>query len=143
MTDQSPLDERDELLASVRDLIVEVRGIHERLDSVYAPREEVRRESRHRAWRFLAIAVVIILVSQGLSMLTISYCFLNPSSQNSKFCGLMPGYGTAVQQSNQRLGRFEKVLDGIEATNANVQNNDKRLDDIERRLHALEAKKNG
>lgn len=143
MTDLSPAEEQDALLEAVRILTAEVRGIQSRLDHVYAPRDEVRREGKRRAWRFLAVAVVIVLVSQGMTMLTISYCFLNPSSQNSKFCGIMPGYGSAVQQGNERLSRFEKVLDGIESTNNNVQKNDKRLDDIERRLNALEAKKNG
>lgn len=143
MTGQLAPEERDDLLEAVRTLTDEVRGIQGRLDRLYAPRAEVTREGRRRAWRFLAVAVVIVLVSQGMTMLTISYCFLNPSSQNSKFCGIMPGYGQAVQQSSERLSRFEKILDGVEETNSNVQQNDKRLDDIERRLDALEAKKNG
>jgi predicted nucleic acid-binding Zn-ribbon protein len=139
---QTP-EEELELLEAVRGLTAEVRSLSDRLDNLSAARNEITRESRHRAWRFLAVAVVIILVSQGMTMATISYCFLSPTTQTSHFCGLMPGYGKAVETSNARLDRFEKLLDGIEGTQENVAQNDKRLDDIERRLDKLEAKKNG
>lgn len=143
MTDQLLPEEDGDLLDAVRALTKEVRGIQERLDTIYAPRDEVRREGRRRAWRFLALAVVVVLISQGLTMATISYCFLSPTNQTSHFCGLMPGYGKAVETSNARVGRFEKLLDGIEGTQRDVARNDKRLDEIERRLDKLEANKNG
>jgi hypothetical protein len=140
-----PEDSSTALLDAVLSLTKEVRGIQERLDTIYAPREEVAREGRRRAWRFLALAIVIIIVSQGMSMTTISYCFLNPNNQtgSSRVCSLMPGYGQALEQGNARLARFSQLLDGVEATSARSEDNKKRLDDIERRLDALEAKKNG
>lgn len=143
MTDpQQSVEDRDDLLEAVRTLTEEVRGLSERLETLYAPREEINREGRRRAWRFLGISIVIILISQFLTMTTISYCFLNANGHGGAACSAMPGYAQAIQQSDIRLQRFEALLDGIEATQQNVKSNDKDIADINRRLEALE-KKNG
>lgn len=143
MTDtnpQVPVEEDNDLLEAVRGLTREVIGLRNRLDTLYAPREEVKRESRRRAWRFLGFAVVFILIAQMLTMSTISYCFLDSGRQSadSKFCSLMPGYDQAVSQGADRIARFESLLTGIEETNQQAKDNKKRLDDIERRLSKLE-----
>ena len=136
MANQETSEERDALLDAVLSLTAEVRGIQERLDTIYAPRDEVTREGRRRAWRFLGLAVVIILVSQALTTTMVSTCFLSVTGHTPVACRIIPGYGKAMEQSNARLSRFETILDGIEGTN-------KRVDDIDRRLKALEARKNG
>jgi hypothetical protein len=143
MASQETSEERDELLAAVRGLTEEVRGIHERLDTIYAPRAEVTREGRRRAWRFLALAIVIILISQMMTMTTISYCFLSANVHGGPFCSAMPGYSQAIDQNSIRLARFEALLDGIEATQKNVKANDAQIDDLNRRLKVLEGQKNG
>jgi len=142
MASQETSEERDALLEAVRTLTEEVRGIQERLDTIYAPRDEVTREGRKRAWRFLGISIVIVLISQLLTITTISYCFLNANGHGGPACSVMPGYSRAIEQSDIRLARFERLLDGIEATQQDVKDNDKDIADINRRLDALE-KKNG
>lgn len=126
-----PLENRDELIAAVRSLITEVQGLSKKL-SLYAPREEVTRESRKRAWRFFSLAVVIVLVSQMLTTTMISYCFLDANNTHKIACNIIPGYGEAVEQNEVRLGRFERLLTGIESTGD-------RLDKIEERLDKLEG----
>lgn len=131
MTSTSPSEEASELLGEVRRLIVQVQQVNSKLE-LYAPREEVVRDSKLRAWRFLAFAVAIILITQAMTMTTISYCFLDANGDARPFCSTMPGYSEAVQQNDVRLDRFERLLGGIE----NSQN---QLDDIDRRLDQLEA----
>jgi hypothetical protein len=143
MASQETSEERDELLAAVRTLTEEVRGIHERLETIYAPRAEVTREGRRRAWRFLGISVIIVLISQMLTITTISYCFLSANGHGGPACSIMPGYSRAIDQSDIRLSRFEAILDGIETTQSNVKGNDARIDDLDRRLKVLEGQKNG
>lgn len=138
---QVPVEEESDLLEAVRSLTREVVGLRERLDTLYAPREEVKRESRRRAWRFLGFAVIFILLAQAMTMSTISYCFLSATNQRSHFCHLMPGYGQAVDQSNIRLARFEKILNSIEATNATAEENRKKVAEIDQRLSKLEKQK--
>jgi hypothetical protein len=129
------------LLDAVRGLTREVRTLRDRLDTLYAPREEVKRESRRRAWRFLASAVALVIVAQMMTMMTISYCFLNASNQQSHFCHLMPGYGQVVEQNSVRLSRFEKILDSIDQTNKTAIENQQKVADIDRRLKKLEEAK--
>lgn len=131
MSDQ-PLDSRDELVAAVRVLISEVQGLGKQL-SLYAPREEVTRESRRRALRFLAIAVVVVMISQMITMTMISYCFLGAVPTQHVACSIMPGYGQALKQGQVRLDRFGTLLDATESNN-------RRVEDIDRRLEALEKK---
>lgn len=143
MASQETSEERDALLEAVRTLTEEVRGIQGRLDTIYAPRDEVTREGRRRAWRFLSISIIIVLISQLLTITTISYCFLNANGHGGSACSIMPGYSRAIEQNDIRLARFEALLDGIEATQKNVKGNDARIDDLDRRLKALEDQKNG
>jgi len=127
----TPLESRDELIAAVRSLIKEVQGLSEKL-SLYAPREEVSRESKMRAWRFFSLAVAIIIASQMLTTTMISYCFLDANNTHKVACNAIPGYGEAVEQNEVRLGRFESLLTGVERTSD-------RLDRIEERLDKLEG----
>jgi uncharacterized protein involved in exopolysaccharide biosynthesis len=139
MTDPQQLPEQeDDLLEAVRGLTAEVRTLRDRLETLYAPRAEVKREGQRRAWRFLGFAVAIVIVAQGLSMTTISYCFLSASNQTSHYCRLMPGYGRALDQSTERLDRFNRILDGLEGTATQAEANQRKLEDIDRRLKALE-----
>lgn len=130
MTSQQPLEESDELLAAVQSLLSEVRDLRKQL-SRYAPREEVTRESRKRAWRFLSAALVCILISQGLTLMTISYCFLDASNSTKSVCKVIPGYGEALEQNAVRLERFGSMLDVVEDSHD-------RIDSIEERLARLE-----
>lgn len=131
-TPSPPAESRDDLTQAVHALLEEVKGLRGQL-SLYAPRDEVRREGRSRAWRFLAFAVAIVIVAQAMTMTTISYCFLDANNRHKPLCDAMPGYAQSVDQNEIRLGRFEKVLGAIES-------NGKRIDDIERRLDALEKR---
>jgi hypothetical protein len=137
MTDLKPPEDKDELLGAVLTLVSEVRDLNEKL-ALYAPRTEVRSTLRSSAWRFFALAVVVILISQVLTMTTISYCFLNANSNARAACTVMPGYGEAVRQNNVRLSRFDLLLGGLERTNNTAAQNDERLDKLEKRLEDLE-----
>jgi hypothetical protein len=118
--DELPLETRDELLVeAVNTLMAEVRKLNEQV-SQFPKREEVRSESRTRAWRFLGFAVAIIMASQLLTMSLVSYCFLDANSTHKMACNAMPGYAEAMQQNNIRLGRFELLLTNIESNQQNL-----------------------
>jgi hypothetical protein len=136
MTDRNQED-RDELLAAVQTLISEVKELNDKM-ALYAPREEVRKTFRTGAWRFLAGAVAIILISQMITTTMISYCFLNATGERRAACTFIPGYGQAVEQNDIRLNRFALLLDGLEQTTQKAKVNDARLDQLESRLAELE-----
>lgn len=112
--------EHDSLIAAVNTLITEVRALNDKM-KYYAPREEVRKEGRSRAWRFLTVSIVTILLAQVMTMTTISYCFLDASGQRKPACGLMPGYNEALAQSDVRVKRFEYLISEIDRNQAEVQ----------------------
>lgn len=107
------LNDRDDLTAAVHSLIVEVKQLNQKLAS-YAPRAEVQRDSRQRAWKFFGFAVAVIILAQILSMSTISYCFLDADANRRPACGIMPGYNEALDQGQIRLQRFELLVTTLE-----------------------------
>lgn len=113
------LQQRMDLTEAVNGLLKEVRQLNEKL-ALYAPREEVRSESRKRAFRFLGMALVIIVIAQLLTMMTISRCFLSISEDRSMYCSLMPGYNEAVAQGEVRIDQFEVLLSTIQQNQEDI-----------------------
>ena len=142
MTDLKPPENRDELLGAVLTLVDEVKILNEKL-ALYAPRDEVKRNLRLGIFRALALGFVVLLLSQAMTMTTISACFLNATGNAPKACGMMPGYSSAIQQNNIRFERFSLLLEGLEGTNNKVDGNSSKLEDIDKRLRALEKKGTG
>lgn len=124
------LAKEDDLVTAVRSLIEEVKLLNQKM-ALYAPREEVRRDSRQRAWRFFGFAVVVIVLAQLLSMSTISYCFLNTSSQNKPMCSVMPGYNAALRDGEVRLARFELLTTTIDRNRLQIAELQARVDKLE------------
>lgn len=114
-----PLESRDELVDAVNSLLLEVKQLNVRMGD-FPKREEVRHESRTRAWRFLAFAVAIVFASQLITMSLVSYCFLDANSSEKPACNVMPGYHEAMNQNNVRLGRFEMLLRTIESNQSSI-----------------------
>lgn len=121
---------RDELTLAVQSLIMEVRQLNSKL-ALYAPREEVKTDSRRRAWRFLGFSVVIVLLAQMLSMTTISYCFLDANADRKPLCGVMPGYNEALAQGEVRLQRFELLVTTIEKNRVEIEKLNEEVADLQ------------
>lgn len=114
-----PLESRDELIAAVNSLMMEVKQLNIKMED-FPRREEVRKESRARAWRFLAFAVSIVLASQLITMTLVSYCFLDANSASKPTCNVMPGYHEAMEQNDIRLARFDLLLRTIESNQNSI-----------------------
>lgn len=108
-----PLESRDELVAAVNALRIEVKALNEKIQE-RPVRAEVSRDGRNRAWKFFGFAAVVILVSQMINMNLVSYCFLDANGASKPICNSIPGYGEAMRQNDIRLGRFEFVVGAIE-----------------------------
>lgn len=121
----------ERVLAAVHELTDEVKKLQTQLKQ-YPKREEVKHESRKRAFRFFGTAMVVILISQLLTMTTISYCFLSPMQNSGRTaCSIMPGYDNAIQVGRERQARFELVMSEIELNEARISEIHARLDELE------------
>lgn len=134
-----PLESRDELVAAVNSLMVEVRSLNERMTE-FPRREEVRQESRSRAWRFLAFAVAIVLASQLITMTLVSYCFLDANSTNKMACAVMPGYSEAMEQNDIRLGRFDLLLRSIADNQEQLKKNQEDIINMQKQIDKLQGR---
>ena len=99
----------------------------------YPKREEVQREGRERAIRYLALSVVILIVAQLMTISTISYCFL-PDKGYPRACRAIPGYGAAVDRGDQQLKVFTEIT-------GQTTENRKKIDELQRQIDQL--KNNG
>lgn len=124
------LAQHDDLVQAVRSLIEEVKLLNQKM-ALYAPREEVKRDSRQRAWRFFGFAVIVVVLAQMLSMSTISYCFLDANADRKPACGVMPGYNTALKEGEVRLARFELLVTTIDKNRLEIEELQARVDKLE------------
>jgi hypothetical protein len=121
-----------ELLAAVLLLVKEVEALYNRLSKDYPSREEVRHEGRKRAAKSLAFAFVIIIISNFITIQTVSYCFLSPVGTVHSVCNRIPGYENTVTQGNQRLRKFNLLL-------TQIVSNQKSIIDLQQRVAVLEG----
>jgi hypothetical protein len=136
MTTGENLSPSDDLLRAVRTLVAEVDTLSKRLRSEYPTREEVQYESRKRALKTLAFGIVIIVLANLLTIQTISYCFLSPTGETHGVCNHIPGYEATLEVGNERLARFNLLLEQI-------ANNQETIVDLEERVMDLERKTPG
>ncbi len=130
------LREHADLTEAVNALIVEVRGLNDRL-AFYSPREEVRKDGRKRAWRFFASAMGAVLVAQALTMSTISYCFLDASATYHPACSIMPGYTESYEQNQIRLARFNLLLEQIDVNRQDIKRQDLEIEVLKQQQKKL------
>lgn len=114
-----PLESRDELVEAVNAFVAEVKKLNEKM-AEFPRRDEVTREGRTRAWRFLGFAVAIVLASQLVTVSMVSYCFLDTDNSPKASCNIMPGYHDAVSEGDARLARFDALLVSIENNQRNI-----------------------
>lgn len=120
MTELPVRGDSPSLLTAVRELTGEVKALRKQLATEYPKRDEVRREGRERALRFLALSVVILLVSQCLTVTLISHCFLGDTTRVQAPCGAIPGYAEKVDESNKTMTEFYRLINQIEENRKDV-----------------------
>lgn len=99
----------------------------------YPKRDEVARDGRERALRYLALSVVILLIAQIMTITTISYCFL-PKNGYPQTCRAIPGYGNAVDRGEKRVQILTEIT-------GQATENRKKIDELQREIDQL--KNNG
>jgi hypothetical protein len=127
MTTGENLSPSDDLLRAVRTLVAEVDTLSKRLRSEYPTREEVQYESRKRALKTLAFGIVIIVLANLLT---------SPTGETHGVCNHIPGYEATLEVGNERLARFNLLLEQI-------ANNQETIVDLEERVMDLERKTPG
>lgn len=114
MTKAPAVGREKPLRTAVQELTSEVKALRELLERDYPSRDEVKREGRQRALRYLAASVVLLLVSQFLTIILISHCFLGDTTRVREPCGIIPGYSQKVDESNKTLADLYGTLNQIE-----------------------------
>jgi hypothetical protein len=121
-----------DLLAAVRTLVDEVDKLSKRLSSNYPTKEEVQHEGRVRAFKTLVFGVMIIILANLFTIQTISYCFLNSAGTIHTSCKYIPGYENAIVTGNERLARFNLLLEQIATNQQDIINLQKRVTSLEK-----------
>jgi len=117
-----------DLLDAVRDLTTQVAILTKRLQEEYPKRDEVRHDGRKRALGTLAFGIVLILLSNFVTIATISFCFLSPTGAVHSQCNIMPGYEETTNSGRSRLARFELLIRQIEQNRQDIAELQEQLD---------------
>ena len=110
-----------DLLEAVRTLVREVEELSQRLSRDYPTKEQVQHEGRLRAAKMLGFGIVIIIAANLLTIQTISYCFLSPIGTNHSACNYIPGYENTLKTGNERLARFNLLLEQIKTNQEDIK----------------------
>ncbi len=121
-----------DLLASVRELVKEVDTLSRRLREDYPTKTEVRHEGRMRVLKSLVFGICIVVAANLVTIQTISYCFLAPAGETRPRCNLIPGYKSTQEVGNERLARFELLLNQIETNQNAIMDLQERVGELER-----------
>jgi hypothetical protein len=126
------------LVHEVQRLVTLVTALNNRMTQ-FPDREEVKHEGRSRMIKALVFGVVLILVAQLLTLMTVSYCFLTPQpgDPHRVLCSAIPGYNKALDDGQTRLDRFQLLLGQIALNKKLNREQDIRLEILEQQLADL------
>lgn len=94
----------------------------------FPTREESTRVRKRVALTILTSVFIALLVTMFANNFAITRCFLSGSSNSSTVCNtLFPGYNKAMKVNNERLDKFDELLQQIPS---NKVTNDQQAKDI-------------
>jgi hypothetical protein len=140
-----PAQIENDLLAAVKALSEHVSNLTKLLHDEYPRRSEIqdtyptKADVKKKRLRIFALGMVILLISQFVTVSMISYCFLgDPREEQHQVCKLIPGYTDSVELNQSRLESFEDLVNFIEENRDKLENSDEQIEALKLRIAELE-----
>lgn len=137
----------ERLLEAVQGLAAEVKSLHEDLEKNYPKRSEIednyedKKTLRKKRFSFVIFGLIIVLVSQFLTVSMISYCFLGDQTNNHHAaCSVLPGYDNTQARSAELLATFTELVDFIHENRGKILTTQDELTKLKLEVGTLEER---